>query len=58
VAAFASDQRLGQSVVTVVRGEKLADSPRLSPPQKHVLDGPGQRPVFLFCLSLESKDAP
>jgi hypothetical protein len=43
VAAFASDQRLGQSVVTVVRGEKLADSPRLSPPQKHVLDGPGQR---------------
>ena len=36
----------------------LADSPRLSPAQKHVLDGPRERRVFLFCLSLESKDAP
>jgi DNA-binding transcriptional LysR family regulator len=27
----------------------LDDSPRLSPAQKHLLDGPGARPVFLFC---------
>jgi DNA-binding transcriptional LysR family regulator len=52
---------LADRVLRFIRGYRdangwLADSPRLSPTQEHVLDGPTERPVFLSCRTVEPKD--